>query len=301
MSDQVDVASIITYQREYSMIAQQFRSKLLNLVNVEHEQGERTNFPQVGVVAARKRTQQHEPTNYINSPHFRRWVDPEVWDLGDLIDEPDLRKIVANPAGPYSMAFIAALNRARDTEIVEKMLGVNYVGKSGTTQESAPTNSIPHGGTGFTLSKVEDAMDYLVGDHHDPQEDNIQLCIAWTRKQERAFLATAEVKSIDYNTQKVLVDGGMGGNKFYGFYYVRLQDWVDQDGVTHQILPKSGTTRTCVAWVKNHIYHNEWVAPRVRITQESTLKFSWQVFADAMFGTTRGQPGAVVPINVVES
>ena len=52
---------------------------------------------------------------------------------------------------------------------------------------------------------------------------------------------TAEVKSVDYNTQKVLVSGGVEG--FYGFRFIRLEDAADG-----ALLPKSGSTRSCFAW-----------------------------------------------------
>ena len=66
------------------------------------------------------------------------------------------------------------------------------------------------------------------------------MTIAWTSAQEEEFLDTTEVKSIDFNTQRVLVDGGMGDGRFYGFEYVRLEDWTDEEGTLHEIIPKTG-------------------------------------------------------------
>src|SRR3546814_218381 len=71
-----------------------------------------------------------------------------------------------------------------------------------------------------------------------------ELYVAWTSAQEDAFMDAAEVKSVDYNTQKVLVSGGIEG--FYGFRFIRLEDAADGP-----LLPRSGTTRSCFAWARS--------------------------------------------------
>lgn len=298
MSDQITVAMVDTYNDGIELLAQQLRSKLINYVRKEGKTGERNAFDQIAPVAARRRTDRHGDTQYINTPHKRRWVVADPWEVADLLDEPDLLEILNNPAGEYSATFIAAINRERDAEVIRAALGTAYTGKNGLTQVAFPAaQQIPHGGTGFTLDKVQQAMGkFKAANAVDQNMDN--LYVAWTEAQEREFMNTEEVKSHDYNTQKVLVRGAM--DTFYGFTYIRLEDWTDELGQEHQILPKSGTVRSCVAWVKQGMLMNEQQGPRVRVDQLPGKKYSWQFYGDAKFGATRMQETHVVEIQVQE-
>lgn len=127
----------------------------------------------------------------------------------------------------------------------------------------------------------------------------MDLTVAWTSAQEMEFINTTEVKSIDFNTQRALVSGGMDG-QFYGFSYVRLEDWTDELGVLHQILPKTGTVRGCVAWVRNGVLLNNPMLPRIRAEQLAGKNYAWQWHGSATFGATRMQDVKVVQIDVQE-
>lgn len=299
MSDQITVAMVDTYNTGIEMLVQQKQSKLADRVRREADQGERVSFDQIGPVAVRKRTGRHEDTKYINTPHLRRWVDPFDYDVADLLDKQDVIRILNDPGGTYAENFVAAFLREQDADIIEQALGTAYTGKTGTTQVPfLAANQIAHGGTGFTLAKVRSAMKKLKASNG--VEGNPDLTIAWTSAQEDEFMDTAEVKSIDYNNQKVLVSGGMDG-VFYGFNYVRLEDWTDELGTVHQILPKVSTTRTCLAWVKQGLLHNLPAPPRVRTEELPTKGYSWQIYAAATFGSTRMQESLLVQIDVVEA
>lgn len=300
MSNQITTAMVDTYRTGLQMLAQQKKCRLESAVMIEKEIGKRVSFDQIGVVAARERTSRHADTPRVNVPHRRRWVSMKDFELADLLDWSDLLKILNNPGGAYSQAFIAALNRARDKNIIDNMLGTSYAGEDGTTAIALPsTQKIAAGGTGFTLAKVQEAASLLFG--KAVFDDDEELHIAWTRKQEDEFLQTAEVKSVDYNTQRVLVKGTMGGDTFYGFKYHRLEDWEDEEGNMHRILPKNGTTRSCVAWVKSGVVHNVPQLPTVEIDKRPDKSNAWQYLAKGSYGTTRLEEKKVVQIDVEEN
>jgi hypothetical protein len=304
MSNQITTAMVDTYRSGINMLAQQVKFRLQDAVMLENETGKRVSFDQVGVVGARKRTSRHADTPRIDVPHRRRWVSMGDFELSDLMDWSDLLKILNNPGGAYSRAFIAALNRAKDADIISAMLGTSFSGEDGTTPITLPSGQqIAAGGTGFTLGKVQQAADLLMG--KAIFDDTDELHVAWTRKQEGEFMNNAEVKSVDYNTQRVLVKGTMskegGGEGFYGFQFHRLEDWTDELGATQRMLPKVSTTRTCVAWVKSGVVHNGPKEPTVRTDEIPGKSYSWQYYACGSFGSTRLQEEKVVQIDVVES
>lgn len=306
MSDEITTAMVDTYNTGIEMLAQQMSSKLKSRVRQESKGGERNAFDQVGAVAVSERTVRAGDTPYINSPHRRRWVETIDYDVGDLLDLPDMIRILNDPGGAYGRAFIAAFNRQRDAAILAAALATAYTGKTGTGTQAFDTtnNQIAAGGTGFTLSKVKQTMRILkAGSAVEADMDSeagMNLNIAWTSYQEDEFLDTTEVKSIDYNTQRVLVDGG--ADRFYGFDFVRLEDWVDDvNSATHRIVPYSGSTRSCIAWVKDGLLLNEPQTPTVRVDQLPTKSYAWQYYAWGQFGATRMQETKVVQIDCAES
>ncbi len=299
MSTLITTAMVDTYNVGFETLAQQLQSKLIDRVRTEAEPGERVSFDQVGAVAAKEVVTRHGDTQYVNTPHRRRWAIPKDWAVADLLDEQDLVRILSNPGGEYGKVFIAALNRERDKAIIDAALGNALTGKTGTDIVALPAGQqIAHGGTGFTLAKVKDALKRMKAGN--ALEMGSELTIAWTSAQEDEFLDTTEVKSIDFNTQRVLVDGGMGDDKFYAFQYIRLEDWTDQEGILHQILPKTGTVRSCVAWVKEGLLLNDPKPPLVRAEQLPGKNYAWQYHACSTFGTTRMQEVKVVQIDVQE-
>jgi len=299
MSTEITLLHKTTYQTNMEMLAQQMQCSLQNAVRLEKETGKRVNFPQIGAVAAREKSQRHGDTQYVTTPHRRRWVSMKDFEIADLLDVQDIIRIVMNPSSDYAKAFVAALNRARDANIIAAALGTAYVGEDGTTSQTLPAGQqIAAGGTGFTLDKVRSAMQKLkTGNAVDGNEE---MYVAWTAAQEAEFINTTEVKSIDYNNQRVLVSGGLDG-KFFGFNYIRLEDWTDETGATQRIIPKASTTRSCVAWTKSGLLHNVPLLPQTKIDQLPQKSYAWQIYASSTYGTTRMQESKVVQIDVVES
>lgn len=307
MSNEITTAMVDTFNTGIEMLAQQMSSKLKGRVRVESKPGKRNAFDQVGSVAVSQVTVRHEDTRYINSPHRRRWVGLIDFDVADLLDKEDVIRILNDPSGEYIRAFVAAFNRQRDQSILEAALATAYTGEDGTgTQAMLAANQIAAGGDGFTLAKVKSAMRILKAGsavEADMDGGDFDLTVAWTSFQEEEFLDTTEVKSIDYNTQKVLVDGGMGNGKFYGFNYVRLEDWTDDvTGTKHRIVAHDGvTTRSCVAWKKDGLLLNEPRPPYSEVDRMPGKRQSTQLWVGGSFGATRMQEPKVVQIDCVEA
>lgn len=301
MSDQITTAMIDTFNSGIRMLAQQTNSKLVDRVMRESEEGERNAFDQLGPVKAHKIINRHGDTEYVNSPHKKRWVTTDTFDVADLLDLRDAVRILNNPGGAYARNFIAALNRERDASIVSAALGSAFTGKAGTTAVPLPSSSIiVDGATGFTLAKIKAAAKIMkAGNAVDMGSD--LLTVAWTAAQEDEFLDTTEVKSHDFNTQRVLMKGGLDGDDvFYGFNYVRLEDWTDETAAVNRILPKTGTVRSCVAFLKTGITFNEPIPPTVKVDQLPGKKYSWQWYGYGDFGAVRMQEPHVIQIDVQE-
>lgn len=293
MSVEITTAFRQEYKSGIEMLVQQMSSKMREAVRVETVSSKRAFFDQIGAVAATEATERHGDTQYVNTPHKRRSVATKTYRVADLIDVPDMIRTLNDPTNAYSQAFAAALNRGIDREIATAAIGTAYTGESGTTSVALPSSQqIAAGGTGFTLAKLREAMTKFKGNNAIMPGD--ELYVAWTSAQEEEFMDTSEVKSVDFNTQRVLVNGGIEG--FYGFKFIRLEDAAD--GV---LLPKVSTTRSCFAWCKSGVLLGMGQDITAKIDPIPSKNYSVQVYASMDIGATRMQEEKVVQIDVVES
>lgn len=293
MSVEITTAFRQEYKSGIEMLVQQMSSQMRTAVREESISGKRAFFDQIGAVAASEATERHGDTQYVNTPHKRRSVSAKTYRVADLVDVPDLIRTLNDPTNAYSQAFAAALNRAIDREVAAAALGTAYTGETGTGTVALPASQkIAAGGAGFTLAKLRDAMKrFKAANAIMPGDD---LYVAWTSAQEDEFMDTSEVKSVDYNTQKVLVSGGIEG--FYGFRFIRLEDAADG-----ALLPKTGTTRSCFAWARSGLLLGLGQDITAKIDPIPAKNYAVQVYASMDIGATRMQEEKVVQIDCQEA
>lgn len=293
MSVEITTAFRQEYKSGIEMLVQQMSAKMRGAVREEAIAGKRAFFDQVGAVAATEAAERHGDTQYVNTPHRRRSVSAKTYRVADLVDVPDMIRTLNDPTNAYSQAFAAALNRAIDREVAAAAIGTAWTGETGTTAVALPSaQKIAAGGTGFTLAKLRQAMrKFKAANAVMPGEE---LYVAWTSAQEDEFMDAAEVKSVDYNTQKVLVSGGIEG--FYGFRFIRLED--AGDGA---LLPKAGGTRSCFAWAKSGLLLGIGQEITAKIDPIPAKNYAVQVYASMDVGATRMQEEKVVQIDCAEA
>lgn len=304
MDRQIEQAQIDTWVDGYELVSQQMESIVGPTVRQEAKKGDRVHFNYVGMRMPQKKEERGIDTVYRDTKHTRRWVATETYDDATLVDPDDLEEILADPGGDYAKSMLAGFSRREDIDAVAAMLGTSYMGKDGTIPVPLPnTQKIPNGGTGFTLTKVLQAYGKLVRSFALMPGD--MPTILWTRTEEEAFINTTEVKSIDYNTQRVLVDGEIGGNKFVGFYYKRLEDFtvVDADGTStlYRQLPftaGSPAVRSCVAYVKSGIVRNRQREMLPRIAEMPGKRYNYQIYCARKRGYARLKEECAVQIDV---
>ena len=215
-----------------------------------------------------------------------------------------MRTSVREEAISSKRAFFDQVGAVAATEATERHGDTQYVstphkrrsvaaGETGTNAVTLPAGQkLAAGGAGFTLAKLRSAMKLFKANNAIMPGDD--LYVAWTSAQEDEFMDTNEVKSVDYNTQKVLVSGGVEG--FYGFRFIRLEDAADGT-----LLPKSGSTRSCFAWAKSGVLLGLGQDITAKIDPLPNKNYAAQVYASMDIGATRMQEEKVVQIDCVES
>jgi len=293
MSDQIPTFNYQKYSTGIDLLVQQMSRETRGAVMEEPMSGERVFFDQVGAVAMQEKTGRAQDIAVVNTPHARRSCTATDFAIRDFVDSFDKLKILNDPTNAYSTVFAAAAARKTDQIVINAALGTAYTGKEGGTAVPLPSaQKIAASTTGFTLAKLQTAVQRIKSANALMPGDSLH-CF-WTAKQELQFINTEEVKSFDFNNQKVMVDGRLA--YFYGVWFHRVED----DDASGEILPLESTTRSCVLWCKSGIKLGNWKAPYGSVDWLPE-KQTWQVLAGMSAGATRMQEKKVIQIDVIES
>ena len=287
MSTQITTAFVRDYKQGVAVLAQQKGSRLRGAVRYETlSSGDRAAFDQISAVSASKITTRNADTPNIDVPHSRRWVLPDAYDWGTLLDRPDQVRALNDFAGPYQMNAANAMGRAMDDAIIDAAFAASVTGvnAAGTSSFDTSGYGIASSSAGMTLAKVLNAKEILDAAENDPDEPRF---IALQAGQVTDLLNTTEVKSSDYNTVKALAAGQI--DTFAGFKFIRTQR-----------LDTVSSERACIAWCKNSLLLGVNQDIRVRIDERSDKRYATQVYVTMDIGAVRMDDTGVVRILCTE-
>lgn len=286
------------YEANFYTLAQQMVARFESYVDVVSGiVGQSKSVERVGKTEAYDITTRHGDTQYVNSPHSRRWIDLQDKGWADLVDELDEIRLLVDPTSAYPRMGMAALNRAKDDVIYAAVRGSART-NSGTTALPAG-QKIAEGGTGLTLAKLlaakelmdsaeieDDATAGATGQGSTTQGAAARVLVC-SSKQLTNLYGTTEIKSVDYNSVKALAEGAI--NTFLGFKFIRSER-----------LAKSSTTRFAAAWAKKAVRLGIGKDIVTSLDKLPTKNMSVQVYARMAIGAVRVEDEGVVEIGCFE-
>lgn len=291
MSTNITTGFSQKFASNVELLLQQKMSRLRGAVRVDNYRGSKQAqiVQQVGSMAAQKRTTRHSDTPILNTPHDARWVFPEDYEWGDLIDKADEIKTLASFESPYVMTATAALNRAMDDEIIGAFFSdTTKTGETGSTTTDWTTfvaanagHKITSSSVGLTVAKLRAAVKALRKAEVDL--DNDQIFCAVTADEIDDLFTETQMISLDYNTNAVLVDGKI--RPFMGINFIH----------TERLLSASSEHRVPV-WAKSGMALGIWNDVNARVAERADKSFSTQVYASLSVGATRVEEKKVVEI-----
>lgn len=292
----------IKYSEKWGSYLQQEASRLDKYVTVETGlSGKMVAFDQYGLLTFTEKTSRMASTTLDEAPTTRRVIFPHIFTKAVGFDEFDAKKL-ANIDVPVSKtieSLRAAAGRTMDKVMLDAFLGTNYTGENGTTSVTFPTTQTidtdySDTGTGsdcnLTVAKLRQALTMLQAKEAWSEERRAygdELVLACTSSQINSLLKEPEISSYDYNTVRALAEGKI--DSFLGFRIVRSEQ-----------LPLSGTTRSCIAWVKSKAQFGIWDDFRVKLSVRDDLDEALQIRAKFACGATRLQEDAFVKILCTE-
>lgn len=286
MSEFITEAFRRQYSDNFILLMQQKETKLEKTCVVKSGvSGKAKAFDRIGAVTARLRSSRHSDTYNVSTPHSRRWANLNPYDIGDLIDQPDVVRSLLDPTSSYLQNQVAALNRAKDTAIIAALEGSATAGEEAATTVALPADQkIATGSVGMTVEKVIQAFEKLLTAEADPDEPRFLI---YGPQQNTNMLSEIEVISRDYG-RPVLEDG-------------YIKSWMGFTWILSNRLTKSSTTRYCYAYIGSRAVGLAVGSEvKTRVAERADKSFSTQVYAAMDLGAVRIEDEAVIQIACTE-
>ena len=284
----ITTAFVKQFGTTLNMLAQQKGSRLSNAVTVETGAfGEEEYFDQYGEDTANVKVARNVDVEYAADDYARRRVSFTDVYWAKLIDKEDKLSMLIDPTSGLMQAGAWAIGRKIDDMIIAAFSGTAYTGKAGGTSTFfTSANQVAITGTaGLTITKLLATKQLLDEADVDPEEERYIACAA---SQISDLLNTTEVKSVDYNSVKALVEGKV--DTFMGFKFIRTQR-----------LAITTTTRTVLAWAKSGMLLAKRNDMNAKLDVIPTKHYATQAYAAISAGATRMDEEKCVEIACYEA
>lgn len=293
MSQFVTTHYVQQYTTNVQLLSQQKGSRLINSVTIGQYKGKQgVPVDQFAPTVANKRTTRYPALTPADIQADRRWVFPVDYDWNDLIDNIDKLRLLIDPMSSYVSSGSAAMNRAKDDEIIAAYFGTAKTGVDGSTSTSFPVSqqvSASEGSssaTGMNVEKLKAGIQILLANEAwDPSSGDRISCVI-SAKQNRNLMDEIQVINADYNGEKAVVNDGF------------VMSWGKVDFIHSERLPTNGSSQTRVPmYVKEGMHLGTWQDLSTDVSQRKDLAgLPWQVYVYGTFGATRIEEKKVVEL-----
>ena len=240
------------------------------------------------------------PEGFVDQ--LRRGGHFEGFNDGKFIDDADKAREMADPSNKVMQAMMAGKGRYMDDKIIDVALGTTYSGRhltdaiafdtakyligvqDRTSLHAAEAGALPAAGNDLplTIGKVIYASEYL-----DLSEIDGPRFFIWGARQKSSLLASVPGTSSDYAAVKALVNGET--DTFMGFKFVPFQR-----------LPKTGTTRRCVALAKKAVQYKARTIQNAWIDRRKDKSGRWYAYYETEHAGARRYDTGVVAVDCKE-
>jgi hypothetical protein len=284
MSQFITEAFVQQFADNFRHVAQQAVSRFERCVTPEPNiKGTSKSINRLGQRTAQRRTSRHGDTPINDQPHSTRYVDLFDWEDGDMLDDQDKIRMLVDPKSDYVIAMRNSLNRAKDDVIIGAALG-SARSSTGNIALTAG-QKIAVGGTGLTRAKLVSARALFRKNEAD-EENGEELFLAYGSTQLSDLLSDTTLTNSEYNTVLSLQNGTFRDGKLFGF-----------TPIPSERLPKSGATRSIMAWAKTGITLGTGQDIFTRVGEDPGKGFNVRIYAKMSIGAVRVEEEKVVQID----
>jgi hypothetical protein len=205
--------------------------------------------------------------------------------LAKPLDVEDDLKILSDPKSAYTIAGGSSVGRKYDAVNFAAALGTANTGEGGAGTQTLPSGQkIAASTTGLTKEKVKKASRIMNED--DVEQEDRYLFVSPQGIED--LLSEDEVTSSDFTTLQALQAGD-------------VKAWMGFNVIMSTLLPKTSTTRSCIAWQRYGICMGEATSPTIRTDERKDLSYLWQIYVAIHIGSVRVEDERVVQIDIIET
>ena len=286
MSSQVNKAFVQQFSDNLIHLAQQKGSKLMGSVMNKRVSAKYAHFDRLGLQVAQKKTSRHADTPLVDTPHSRRRVSMDDYEVADLIDSQDEIRMLIDPRSGYAESMSMALGRTMDDIIIDAADGnATSVDADDSTSNVAIAHTVDEdfssANSDITLEKLIEAKRILMANEVQPDEELYFVCDATALGN---LLNIAEVTSADYNSVRALVSGDI--DSYVGFKFIQSE----------RLNNSSEGFKNCLAYAKSGIGLAVGEDITVKISDRPDKSHATQVYARATAGAVRIDEAKVVVV-----
>jgi hypothetical protein len=294
MESTIEVAFAKQYSPMLYMLSRQKKSKFAPKCRFETiRNAKEAFFDRLGLAEGEEMTTRHPPTPNHEIPNTRRRCSITGYHVNSYIDHLDKLQMMLDPQNPYTQAQAADLGKQMDIRIIAAMTGTAYAGEDGATSVTFAQDSISINGdaTATTIGTAATAAGSgAVADislskmllmmqiyHQEDVDPDITKYWAVNPKSTMDMLNLTEVKSADYNTVKVLVDGKVASYMGFNWFW------------SNQILKDSATETAyrSLCWAQDGVIFGSAEGITNRVSERSDLSYTIQVYSRMVNGALR--------------
>ncbi|MBT0726812.1 hypothetical protein HGT73_05345 [Rosenbergiella australiborealis] len=205
------------------------------------------------------------------------------------VEKRDLRKLIADPQGPYLQLTLAAANRKKDDIIYRALLDTVFRKTENNGAYAPiplpPDQRIVSGNAGMTKAKLIAAKAMFRRNECDEQNGE-ELFMTYNADMLTQILSDTTLTSADFMAVKMLQEGAVS-SKWLGFNWLAYEK-LDADA--------AGTTKTAAAWCKSAVHFGTGAEYNVDIGPRRDKNNTIQISVDASYGAGRASEKKVVSI-----
>jgi len=287
LSLEVTTAFVREYNAGVRLLQQQIPSRLRDAVMLDADvEGDRAFFDQTDATVMNLVTNRHGDTEYTDTPHRRRMVTLATYEVADLVDRADRRRLLNDPINAYTRSMAAAANRRLDDIIITAFDATASTGVAGAGTAAFDTTNyqIATASVDLTILKLTESRAILEAAENDEDDGDNRWSIVTAAAGRQNLLADSAIQSIDTNTVRALVNGAI--DTFLGFDFIKSQ----------RLSVSSGDIRSDFAWVKQSMTLAVGQEPRSFMDVLPQKRHSVQVRHELDAGATRMDEKGVVEI-----
>lgn len=290
MSTEITTAFVKQFSAGVRLLQQQKSSRLRDAVMVDSTVvGDRAFYDQVDATATTEVTNRHGDTEYTDTPHRRRMITLATFEVADLVDRADRRRLLNDPVNPYTRSFAAASGRR-----IDDILIAAYDATAATQVDGAGTaafdTAFEHvAAVPIVVNDLTITRRLLEAAENEEDDGDNSWHIMMSAVGREQLLSDTELTSADFNTVRALVNGQI--NTYLGFNFIKSQR-ADIDG---------SNLRDNFAWVKQSMQLAVSQEPRGFMDVIPAKRHSIQVRYELDAGATRMDEKGVVRLIVDET